>query len=134
QGIVIDGTPEQKAEWLPRLASGEAIASFALTEPDAGSDAAGIRTRAVRDANDFVIDGAKRYITNADPATVLTLMARTDPEAPGARGITAFLVPTDTPGITVGKHDAKMGQRGTRTCDIALDSVRVPASSIIGGE
>lgn len=134
QGIVIDGTDAQKQHWLPGLASGAEVASFALTEPDAGSDAGGLRTRAVRDGDDFVINGTKRYITNANRATILTLMARTDPEAKGSRGITAFIVPTDTPGITIGKHDQKMGQRGTRTCDITFDNVRVPASNIIGGE
>ncbi|MBF9033334.1 acyl-CoA dehydrogenase [Rhodobacterales bacterium HKCCE2091] len=134
QGIVIDGTPDQKERWLPGLASGDVVASFALTEPDAGSDAGGVRTRAVRDGDDFVITGTKRYITNANRATILTLMARTDPDTPGSGGISAFIVPTDTPGITIGKHDSKMGQKGTRTCDITLDAVRVPASSIIGGE
>ncbi len=134
QGIVIDGTEAQKAEWLPGLASGEVVASFALTEPDAGSDAGGLRTRAVRDGDDFVINGSKRYITNANRATILSLMARTDPDAKGPRGISAFIVPTETPGITIGKHDHKMGQRGTRTCDITFEDVRIPAANMIGGE
>lgn len=134
QGIIIDGTPEQKAEWLPKLATGEATASFALTEPDAGSDAGGLRTRAVRDGDDYVINGAKRYITNSDQADIFCLMARTDPDRKGASGISAFIVPRDLPGITVGKPDKKMGQRGTRTCDITLADVRVPAANMIGGE
>lgn len=133
QGIVMDGTEAQRAHWLPRLASGEAVASFALTEPEAGSDAGGVRTRADRDGDHFVLNGSKRYITNASRATVLTVMARTDPQAKGGAGITAFLVPTATPGIQIGKHDAKMGQRGTRTCDISFDNVRVPQDAIIGG-
>lgn len=133
QGIVIDGTEEQKRAWLPRLATGEAVASFALTEPEAGSDAGSLRTSAERDGDHFVVNGAKRYITNASRATILTLMARTDATKPGASGISAFIVPTDLPGITIGKHDHKMGQRGTRTSDITFDDVRVPASAVIGG-
>ncbi len=133
QGIVIDGTEEQKQQWLPGLAMGDVIASFALTEPDAGSDAGGLSTRALRDGDDFVINGTKRYITNANRATILSLMARTDPDQKGARGISAFIVPTDTQGITIGKHDKKMGQKGTRTCDITFENVRVPAANIIGG-
>ncbi len=130
QGILIDGTAEQKAGYLPRIASGELLVSFALTEPDAGSDAASITTRAVRDGDDYLISGAKRYITNAPRAGAFTLMARTG--GPGAAGISAFIVPADTPGITLGKPDKKMGQRGTLTCDLYLDNVRVPASAIIG--
>jgi acyl-CoA dehydrogenase len=134
QGIVIDGTEQQKQTWLPGLATGDVIASFALTEPDAGSDAAGLRTRAARDGDHYVINGSKRFITNADRATILSLMARTDTDQKGSRGISAFIVPTDTPGITIGKHDKKMGQRGTRTCDITFEDVRVPATNMIGGE
>ncbi|MGM0585983.1 MAG: acyl-CoA dehydrogenase family protein [Pseudomonadota bacterium] len=133
QGIVMDGTEEQKQAWLPKLATGEAVASFALTEPDVGSDAAHIRTSARRDGDDFVINGTKRYITNAPRASVFTLMARTDPDNPGAGGISAFLVPADSPGITISKPDRKMGQKGTKTCDVTLEDVRVPASAIIGG-
>jgi len=131
QGIVIDGTEQQKQNWLPLLASGEAVASFALTEPDAGSDAASMQTRAERDGDHFVISGAKRYITNASRATMLTLLARTG--GPGASGISAFIVPTSLPGIAIGKYDRKMGQHGTRTCDITFDGVRVHESSLIGG-
>ncbi len=131
QGILIDGTPEQKAAYLPKIASGELLVSFALTEPDAGSDAASITTRGEPDGNDYLISGGKRYITNAPRAGAFTLMARTG--GPGAAGISAFIVPADTPGITLGKPDKKMGQRGTLTCDLHLDRVRVPASAIIGG-
>jgi len=132
QGILMDGTPEQKAEYLPRIASGDLIVSFALTEPDAGSDAAAIKTRAVADGGDYLITGSKRFITNAPRAGAFTLMARTG--GPGAAGISAFIVPAGLPGLSLGKPDKKMGQRGTKTCDVNLDNVRVPASHIIGGE
>lgn len=131
QGILMDGTQEQKEFWLPKFASGEMTVSFALTEPGAGSDAASLQTRGVRDGDSYVLNGTKRFITNADRASAFTLMARTDGE--GARGITAFIVPADTPGLTVGKPDKKMGQRGTRTCDVVLDNVRVSADNIVGG-
>ncbi len=131
QGILMDGTPEQKAEYLPRIASGELIISFALTEPDAGSDAASLKTKAVVDGSDYLISGTKRFITNAPRAGAFTLMARTD--GPGAGGISAFIVPAGLPGLTLGKPDKKMGQKGTRTSDVNLDNVRVPAVNIIGG-
>lgn len=133
QGLLMDGTPEQKAEWLPRLASGEVTASFALTEPDYGSDAAHIRTLARRDGSDFVISGVKRYITNAPRAGLFTLLARSDPKREGAAGVTAFLLPADTPGVELGRPDRKMGQRGAKTCDVRLTDVRLPESAIIGG-
>ena len=133
QGVVIDGTETQKREWLPRFATGEAIASFALTEPDAGSDAASLRTAAVRVGDHYRISGTKRYITNAARADVFTLMARTEAEVKGANGISAFILPADTPGISLGKPDRKMGQKGSVTCDVILDDVVVPAANIIGG-
>ncbi|WP_185803884.1 acyl-CoA dehydrogenase family protein [Pontivivens nitratireducens] len=133
QGIVMDGTPEQKDEWLHRIAAGDVITSFALTEPDNGSDAGGIRTSARRDGSDFVINGTKRYITNAVKAGVFTLFARTDPDKSGADGVTAFLVPADTPGITVARPDRKLGQRGAKTSDVIFDDVRIPESAILGG-
>jgi acyl-CoA dehydrogenase len=133
QGIMIDGTEAQKAEWLPKFATGEAIASFALTEPGAGSDAASLRCSAVQEGEYFRINGTKRYITNAPRATVFTLMARTDPGNRGAGGISAFIVPADSPGISLGKPDRKMGQRGAKTCDVILEDVMVPAANIIGG-
>lgn len=132
QGIVMDGTDEQKAEWLPRLASGEIVASFALTEPEAGSDAASIKTTAHRDGTEYVLNGTKRFITNAPRAGAFTVMARTDTTKPGADGISAFIVPADLPGITLGRIDKKMGQRGTQTCDVIFDGCRVPAANIIG--
>lgn len=133
QGIVIDGTHEQKARWLPRLASGETISSFALTEPDAGSDAASISLAARRDGEHYVLNGTKRYITNAPVAGLFTVMARTEIGMKGAKGISAFLVEADTPGLIVGNPDRKMGQRGALTADIVFEECRVPASAIIGG-
>jgi acyl-CoA dehydrogenase len=133
QGIVIDGTEEQKRQWLPRLASGEVIASFALTEPGAGSDAASLRTTAVRQGDTYRLNGVKRYITNAPRAGVFTVMARSDPAKKGASGISAFIVPAGTPGLSLGKPERKMGQRGTVLTDVVFDDCIVPASSIIGG-
>jgi acyl-CoA dehydrogenase len=133
QGILMDGTPEQKDRWLPPLARGDLIASFALTEPESGSDAASIRTRARREGDHYVIDGSKRFITNAPQAGVFTLMARTSAEHKGAGGISAFIVDAKTPGISLGRIDRKMGQKGAHTCDVMLDGVRVAAANIIGG-
>ena len=133
QGIVMDGTEAQKQEWLPKLAAGM-MASFALTEPGSGSDAASISTAAVRDGDNYVINGNKRYITNAPRAGMLTVMARSEKDVPGAKGITAFIVPADTPGISFGKPDKKMGQKGAISSDVNFDDVVVPASNIIGGE
>ena len=133
QGLVIDGTPEQKSRWLPKLASGEIIASFALTEPEAGSDAGSLRTSARREGENYVLNGTKRFITNAPHAGIFTLMARTNPDEPGARGVSAFIVESDTPGLSVGKHDRKMGQQGAHTADVVLEDCVVPAANIIGG-
>lgn len=134
QGIVIDGTDEQKAKWLPKLASGATIASFALTEPESGSDAASLKTRAVRDGDHYVVIGTKRFITNAPQAGIFTLMARTNPDEPRASGISAFIVEADTPGISFGKRDRKMGQKGAHTCDVIFENCRVPAHNVIGGK
>ncbi len=131
QGILMDGTDAQKRALLPQVASGELIMSFALTEPDAGSDAASLKTRAQADGDDYVLNGTKRFITNAPLAHAFTLMARTGGD--GAAGVSAFIVPADLPGIRLGRPDRKMGQRGTRTCDVILEDVRVPAANIIGG-
>ena len=132
RGLILEGADEQKQTYLPKLASGELISAFALTEPDTGSDPASLTTRAVRDGDDYVISGVKRYITNAQRAGLFTVMARTEFDKPGADAISAFLVPRDTPGLTIGKKDRKMGQRGTTTSDVMFDNVRVPASAIIG--
>ncbi|MAZ04122.1 MAG: acyl-CoA dehydrogenase [Sneathiella sp.] len=133
QGLVMTGTEEQKKQYLPRLASGEIMSSFCLTEPEAGSDAASLRTVAVRDGDDYVLNGTKRYITNALRAGMLTVMARTDSSKKGASGISAFLVDPATPGITIAKADEKMGQRGTKTSDVIFEDARVPASALLGG-
>ena len=133
-GIVLDGTDGQKAKYLPRLASGELIGSFCLTEPDAGSDAGSLKTQALVDGNHYVINGTKRYITNAPHAGIFTVMARTNPAIKGAGGISAFIVERDTPGISLGKPDRKMGQRGAHTCDVIFENVRVPTEQLIGNE
>ena len=134
QGLVMYGTEAQKAQWLPRIASGETITSFALTEAEAGSDSASIRTRAVRDGDDYVLNGAKRYITNADKASLFTVMARTHAQTPGPKGVSAFLVPADSPGLSVGKPERKMGQQGAHVCDVIFEDVRVPAENRLGAE
>ena len=133
-GIVFDGTPAQKAKYLPKLATGELIASFALTEPDAGSDAASLRTTAVLDGDHYVVNGTKRYITNAPQAGIFTLMARTNPADKGAGGVSAFIVEASTPGITIGRVDKKMGQRGAHTADVIFENCRVPVSQLMGGK
>lgn len=133
QGILMDGTPEQKAKYLPLMATGELMASFALTEPDSGSDSASLRTTAIRDGDHYVVNGTKRFITNAPQAGIFTLMARTDPAKKGASGISAFIVDAKSPGITLGKRDKKMGQKGAHTCDVIFDNCRVPAANLIGG-
>jgi acyl-CoA dehydrogenase len=132
QGLLIDGTPEQQAEYLPRMATGELIATFALTEPEAGSDAASLRTTAIRDGDHYLVNGTKRFITNAPHAGLFTLMARTDPATQGAGGISAFVVDARSPGITLGRTDRKMGQRGAHTCDVIFENCRVPARNLIG--
>ena len=133
QGLIIDGTAEQKQRYLPRLASGELVASFALTEPESGSDAASLRTTAVRDGDHYVLNGTKRYITNAPEAGIFTVMARTDGANKGSGGISAFIVEKGTAGLSLGKVDRKMGQRGAHTCDVIFDQCRVPAANLIGG-
>jgi len=134
QGVVMFGTEAQKSEWLPKLASGEVIASFALTEPGAGSDAAAVRTSAIRDGDHYVVNGTKRFITNANRAGMFTLLARSDPSKKGASGISAFIVPAKTPGVSVGKPEKKMGQQGAHICDVIFENARVPASLRLGAE
>lgn len=134
QALVLFGTEEQKTRWLPGIASGDLIASFALTEPEAGSDAAGLKTKAILDGDDYVLTGTKRYITNANVANVFTVMARTDPDKPGGSGVSAFVVERDTPGLTIGPSEKKMGQQGAHICDVIFDGARVPAANRIAGE
>ncbi|MBV9929407.1 MAG: acyl-CoA dehydrogenase family protein [Alphaproteobacteria bacterium] len=132
QGLVMAGSDAQKRHWLPRIASGEVITSFALTEPGAGSDGASVQTKAVREGETYRLSGAKRYITNADKASLFTVMARTG--GPGAAGVSAFLVPADLPGVAVGKPERKMGQQGAHVCDVTFDAVPVPAANRLGEE
>ena len=132
--IVKSGTDEQRAHWLPRLVAGE-IASFGLTEPGSGSDSAGMQTTAIRSGNGYVLNGTKRYITNAPFAKVALIMARTNKEAlPKNAHVSAFLVPMDTPGITVGASDKKMGQAGSHIADIVMEDVHVTGDALLGGE
>jgi acyl-CoA dehydrogenase len=133
QGVVIDGTAEQKRRWLPGLASGALIGSFCLTEPDVGSDAAALRTRAERRGDGYLLNGTKRYITNAPRADLFTVMARTNPREPGAAGISAFVVDARSPGISLGKPERKMGQKGAQVCDVVFEDVAVPRDALIGG-
>jgi len=131
------GTEEQKQHWLPRLTSGEALGCFALTEPGTGSDAGNLSTRAVRDGDHWVIDGAKMFITNGTWAEVALVFARTggdDPEQAGHKGVSAFLVPTDTPGLTRTTVHGKLGLRGQPTAELAFDQVRVEHSAMLGAE
>ncbi|MEU3470842.1 acyl-CoA dehydrogenase family protein [Streptomyces sp. NPDC006687] len=128
------GTEGQKRAWLPRLCSGEALGCFGLTEPGTGSDAAALTTRAVRDGDAYVITGSKMFITNGTWADLVLLFARTDPADPGHRGISAFLVPADTPGLTRREVHGKLGLRGQATAELTLDGVRVPASAMLGPE
>lgn len=134
QGLVMFGTPAQKAKFLPGIASGEIVTSFALTEPEAGSDSGSVRTQAVREGDVWVLNGAKRYITNANNADLFTVMARTDPSKKGGSGVSAFLVPRTLKGLSVGKPEKKMGQQGAHICDVNFDDVLVPADLMLGGE
>ena len=133
QGLVMAGSAEQKAHWLPRIASGEIVTSFALTEPDVGSDSGSVKTRAVFDGQAYRLSGTKRYITNADKADLFTVMARTSDD-PGARGVSAFLVPRDLAGVSIGEPEKKMGQKGAKVADVILDDVAVPAANRLGAE
>jgi acyl-CoA dehydrogenase len=132
QVLVLAGTDEQRRQWLPRLASGEVVASFALTEPEAGSDPSRLVTTAHKQEGGWVIDGLKRYITNAPAADAFMVFARTDPQAPPGKGIGVFIVPAGADGLTVAPRDHKMGQAGAWTADVAFDGVRVPADALVG--
>ena len=134
QGLCMFGTDAQKQKYLPGIASGEIITSFALTEPEAGSDSANVQTRAILDGDCYVLNGAKRFITNANKADLFTVMARSDPEKAGAGGVSAFLVERNLPGLSVGKPEKKMGQQGAHICDVIFDNVRVPAENRLGRE
>ena len=133
-GILFDGTEEQKQKYLPKIASGEWTSCFALSEPEAGSDAANIRTTAVREGDSFVLNGLKHFITNGDVADIATVIALTDKEKRTRGGITAFVVEKGTPGFSVGQIERKMGLRGSHTCELLFDNCRVPVAQVIGGE
>ncbi len=134
QSLVIDGTIEQKQHYLPRMATGEIIGSFCLTEPDAGSDAASLRMTAKKDGDQYVLNGTKRFITNAPSADLFTVFARTDMSEKGSRGVSAFLVDADNPGIDLGPPYRKMGQQGASVCDVIFEDVKVEANKLIGGK
>lgn len=134
QAILSDGTPEQKNYYLPRLASGELVAAFALTEQESGSDAVSLQTSAVLENTHYLINGSKRFITNAPLAGVFIVMARTDHSVRGASGISAFLVEAGEEGLTLGRPERKMGQQGAPVCDVIFENCRVPAANIIGGK
>lgn len=133
QGLVMAGSEAQKAQWLPSIASGEIITSFALTEPDVGSDSGSVKTVARRDGDVYRLTGTKRFITNADKASLFTVMARTG-DTPDGKGVSAFLVPRDLPGLSVGEPERKMGQRGAKVADVIFDDVPVPAANRLGAE
>jgi acyl-CoA dehydrogenase len=132
--IVFSGSEEQKQKYLPKYASGEWISCFCLTEPDAGSDAASLKTTAIRNGDHYILNGTKRYITNAAVADTFNVMARTNPDIKGAGGISSFIVEKGTPGISLGAIDKKMGQSGSLTCDVIFEDCPVPAENIIGTE
>jgi acyl-CoA dehydrogenase len=132
-GIVALGNADQKRKYLPRMATGEWIGAFALTEPQAGSDPAGLRTRAVRKGDRYVLDGEKIYITNAGLANVFTVMAITDP-AKGIKGISAFIIERDFKGFSIGRNELKMGMHGCTTAPLAFEGCEVPAENLLGGE
>lgn len=134
QVLVTFGTSSQQEQWLPALANGETVASFALTETGAGSNPRGLRTKAVRDGEDWLITGEKRFITNAPLAGLFVVFARVRRAEPGRPGIAVFLVPAGAPGLTVGTKDQKMGQEGAWTADVHLDAVRVPSTALVGGD
>ena len=134
QVLVNFATDEQKKRYLPDLAAGERIASFALTEPEAGSDPSGLRTRAVRDGDSYLITGQKRFITNAPEADVFMVFARTGDVSEATKGISVFAIDATLAGVTVGPSDDKMGQRGAHTAEVAFDEVRIPLDCLIGGK
>jgi alkylation response protein AidB-like acyl-CoA dehydrogenase len=130
--IALNGTEEQKQRWLPRLAAGETVGAFAITEPEAGSDTAGMKTRAEQHGDTYVLNGTKTFITNGSLADVVTVIARTDPDAPASLGFTAFLVEKGTPGFTVSKELKKLGNRTSPTVELSLQDVEVHSSAILG--
>jgi alkylation response protein AidB-like acyl-CoA dehydrogenase len=131
--IIISGSDEQKAKYLPAIADGKCLAAFGLTEPNAGSDAGGIQTTAVKDGDDYILNGTKHFITNGGVAGIYTIIAMTNP-AKGARGASAFIVEKDTPGFSIGKKEDKMGIRASITSELIFEDCRIPAANLIGKE
>ena len=134
EALVADGSESQKVKYLPSLASGKVTGCFAITEPDAGSDASSLKTSAIKDGNDYILNGIKCFITNAPISDLFTVMARTDQNKPKADGVSAFLVERNTPGLTVGSPYKKMGQAGSPVSEVYFDNCRIPASNLIGAE
>lgn len=132
QGLIMGGTAEQKRKYLPRMATGEIIGSFALTEPDAGSDAGSLRTSARRGDGGWILNGTKRFITNAPQAGLLTVFARTNPDSKDASGVSAFVVERNAPGLRFGNPDRKMGQKGAQTCDVIMEDCHIPMDALLG--
>lgn len=130
--LVKNGNEEQKRAWLPRLASGEILGAYALSEPGSGSDAAALATRAVRDGDEWVLDGTKIWVTTGSLAGLVLVYARTNPDVPKSRGISAFLVPADAPGFRVGKHELKVGIRGSPAVELQFEGCRIPAGNLVG--
>jgi alkylation response protein AidB-like acyl-CoA dehydrogenase len=132
--ILLAANKEQKEKYLPKLASGEHLAAFGLTEPNAGSDAAGLQTKAIRDGNDYILNGRKIFISHGDVAKVISMAAKTDMSVPGHKGNSMFIVEQGTPGLTVGKHENKLGIRGSSTVELIMEDMRIPKASLLGEE
>ena len=132
--ILLAANKEQKEKYLQRLASGEHLAAFGLTEPNAGSDASGLQSKAVRDGNDYILNGRKIFISHGDVATIISMAAKTDPSVPGHKGISMFIVEQGTPGLIVGKHENKLGIRGSSTVELIMEDVRIPQANLLGKE
>ena len=132
--ILYFGTEEQKKKYVPKLASGEYLGAFCLTEPGAGSDAKSLKTKAVREGDYYILNGSKVFITNGGEADTYIVFARTNPDEPGSKGISAFIVEKDTPGFIIGKDEKKMGLHGSRTVQISLEDAKVPAENLLGEE
>ncbi|MBI4189794.1 MAG: acyl-CoA dehydrogenase family protein [Betaproteobacteria bacterium] len=134
QGIVVAGTEEQRQKYLPKIASGDIIASFALTEPGSGSDAGSLKTKAVKQGDNWILNGTKRFITHAPKAGLFTVFARTDPRSSNKSGVSAFLVERGSPGLSLGKPYKKMGQQGAHICDVIFEDCVIPNTSLLGKE
>ena len=132
--VMLAGNDAQKQKYFPKLASGEHLIAFGLTEPNAGSDVSGLKTKAIKDGDDYILNGTKIFISHADVADVVCIAARTDASVPGPKGTGIFIVEKDTPGFSIGKHENKLGVRGSSTVEVIMEDVRVPAANVLGGE